>query len=187
MTNTQKTKKELLIEKKANDDLLDVSSDQIKDNKSNIEKTYNEIIAEQCSAIPNLPEEKKTEMADIFGQCYNKIDYLKTEISKLNIDDAKSEITETLLNRSITNTYIENTKKWQDVLGPIANELGQNYKELVQKLDGLDETNKTLVDNHLELTNKNIELNKSIDNKGSLLEDFADTSVNMPSYMDPED
>lgn len=185
MTGPQKTKKELLIEKKANDDLLDVSSNNVADNRLNVQKAYAEIITQQSLSSSNLPTEKRIEMNSILLETSKRIDYLNTEINKLDVDDAKSEITETLLKRSINDALIEATKKREDVLGPI--ELGQNYKQLVEKMHDLDETGKSLVDNHLELVNKNIEINKSIDNIGSLVKDYADTSVNMPSYMDPDD
>lgn len=187
MTSSEKTKKELLMEKKANDDLLEDSSNNVSDNKLNIQKVFAEITTQQSLSVSNLSDEKKSEMASIMLETSKKIEYLRAEINKLDFDDAKSEITETLLNRSISDTLIESTKKREDVLGPIVNELGQSYKELVEKRDGLNETGKALVDNHLQLVNKNIEINKSIENKGSLVEDYADTSVDMPSYMDPDD
>lgn len=187
MTNPQKTRKELQNERKANDDLLDVSSEKLLENKLELNKANQDIFKAQSSIFSNVTEEKQKEIASTLENNDNKISYIQDEINKLPIEGAKSEITETHLNRSNTNAWTECNSKIRDILGSKVDDLGQNYKELVEKRDALDETSKSLTDNHLQLLNKDIEIENLIESRGSLVEDFADTSVDMPSYTDPED
>lgn len=109
----------------------------------------------------------------------------------LDIEDATTEPTEMRLNRVNLENKIETSKRIGNMLSFTANDLGPEHKRLFELRENLSMANENLVNKHIDNVNVGIELEKEIKKEenrgGSLIDDYADTSTEMPSYMDPED
>lgn len=187
MGDTQKIIQRLLDERKTNDESLKVSAAKMLENKMAVIEASKKMLITQVIS-PNVSEEKKAEVMAKQIEVIHQVTYINGEIVKLSSNDPKSEITRTHLNRNAVDIWTECTRKTEDILGPMVDQLGQGYKDLVKQRNDMDEQGKAIVNDHLQLVNKGIEIdNKLESNQGSLIDDYADPNQDQPGYMDPED
>ena len=124
-----------------------------------------------------------------YGQSLISKTMINEFINNLDIDDPTTESTEVRLDRIKLEKEVDTTNKAGNILDFVVGDLGPEYNKLKTIRQHLFNRNRMLTEQHIDNVNTGIELDKLIDNNksGSLIEDFANPSAEMPSYMDPED
>ena len=109
-------------------------------------------------------------------------------INSLNINNPVTEPTEIRLDRIKLENDVETSRRIGNILTQVMGDLGPEYNRLKAIREYLVSRNSILTEQHIDHVNTGLELDKLIENnRGSLVEDYANTSTEMPSYMDPED
>ena len=109
-------------------------------------------------------------------------------IDTLDIEDATTEPTEILLDSHKLVNEVETSRGIGRLFEHYVGDMGSEYRRMVKARDFLLARNKMLSEEHIDHVNTGIAIEKLIEeSKGSLIADFANTSTEMPSYMDPED
>ena len=171
-----------------NDDQKRVS-DELLTTNSGITKMVNSRILEvQAHYFNNLSSNQQQAVIDeISKERYHNAG-LSDLIELLDINNPVTEPTEIRLDREKLSNSSETTRKIGNLLDLVVGDLGRYYNTLTRSRDYLDSRNALLTEQHIDNINTGIEIDKEIEkNRGSLIDDYADTSTEMPSYIDPDD
>lgn len=101
-----------------------------------------------------------------------------------------TEPTEICLDRVHMQTEIDGSTKRANLIQSAGGNMGEEFSKLVRIRDFLSRRNQELTDQHIALVNFGLTIDRAIDvveGRSSLVDDYADVSSDMPSYMDPED
>lgn len=135
-----------------------------------------------------LPHQKDAAINEISENLLNK-NMINQFINNLDIDDPSTEPTEIRLDRIKLEREVETSTKIGNILTHVVGDLGPDYNRLKRIREHLVNRNRILTEQHIDHVNTGLELDTLIENnnRGSLIEDYANPSMEMPSYMDPED
>lgn len=166
-----------------------VSSEILYTNYRVTKLVNNKINEIQIGHLNNLSEDKQKAAAVEYATTLLHNRSINNLVDSLDIDNPTTEPTETRLNRFKLEREIEASNIVENILQEVVRDLGPEYNRLKKVREYLDNRNNQLIEQHIDLVNKGIEIDRLIekDNGGSLVEDYADTSAEMPSYMNPED
>jgi hypothetical protein len=117
-------------------------------------------------------------------------DHLQSSINNIDWDDPESEITEVeLIEQKVANRNTIN-RKIGNILTERGFEADQKTGLMKNASAWLLGRNKSLTKQYVECVKNDLELEKELNKRtesSSLLDDFADPSLEQPSHMDPED
>lgn len=110
-------------------------------------------------------------------------------INSLDIDNPITEPTEIRLDRIKLEKSLQSTERLTNLFESVVGDLGQDYEKLKGAKNFLNGRNEELTEKHVSNINTGIEIDKAISKNegGSLIDDYADTSTEMQSYINPED
>jgi hypothetical protein len=134
-----------------------------------------------------LPHQKAVAMDQVVENFSNRA-VLNQFINSLDINNPVTEPTEIRLDRIKLENDVETSRRIGNILSQVVGNLGSEHDRLKRIREFLVSRNSMLTEQHIDHVNTGLELDKLIENnRGSLVEDYANTSTEMPSYMDPED
>jgi hypothetical protein len=149
----------------------------------------NKINAIQDSSFNNLlPHQKSVAMDQVIENYTNRV-VINQFIDSLDMNNPLTEPTEIRLDRVKLENEVETSRRIGNILSHVVGNLGPEHDRLKRIREFLINRNSMLTEQHIDHVNTGLEIEKSIEenNRGSLVEDYANTSTEMPSYMDPED
>ena len=125
------------------------------------------------------------------SQAHQRLEnHLQSSINNIDWDEPKAEITEVeLIEQKVANRNAIN-RKIGDILTQCGHESDQKTNLMRNASAWLLGRNKSLTKQYVECVKNDLELEKELNKKkesSSLLDDFADPSLEQPSHMDPED
>lgn len=166
---------------------------EISNNTLNISDSINNVVNGRIRAIheskfDQLPPEQKNEVINELQTDAGYTSMISQATRGLNIDDPNTEPLEMGLDGLKLEQKVITSIKIENIIKRTLGDFDPYYNWLTRlRQDGLNR-NKMLREQHIENVKAGIELNRLIENsEGSLIDDFANTSTEMPSYMDPED
>jgi hypothetical protein len=165
-----------------------ISDDTLIINTQVTRMVNNKINEIQNSSINHLlPHQRSVAMDQVINNYSNKV-VLNQFINSLDINDPLTEPTEIRLDRIKLENDVETSRRIGNILSQVAGNLGPEHDRLKRIREFLVNRNSMLTEQHIDHVNTGLELERLIENNsGSLVEDYANTSAEMPSYMDPED
>lgn len=142
----------------------------------------------QFNNINNLHPHQRAAVVDELADNATNRAITNDFINSLSTDDPSTEPTEIRLDSHNLEKEVETSRRIGNIISFIVGDLGPEYKRLKTVREHLLSRNRLLTEQHIDHVNTGLEIEKLIDNnKGSLIDTYADTSAEMPSYMDPED
>lgn len=134
-----------------------------------------------------LPHQKAVAMDQVIDN-YSSRAVLNEFINNLDINNPITEPTEIRLDRIKLENDVETSRRVGNLLNQVVGSLGPEHDRLKSIRELLVRRNNILTEQHIDHVNTGLEIDRLIENNsGSLVADYADTSAEMPSYMDPED
>jgi hypothetical protein len=165
-----------------------ISDDTLIINTQVTKMVNNKINAIQVSHYNNLlPHQKAVAMDQVIENSSNR-EVINQFINSLDINNPITEPTEIRLDRIKLENDVETSRRIGNILSHVVGNLGPEHDRLKRIREFLVNRNSMLTEQHIDHVNTGLELERLIENnRGSLVEDYANTSTEMPSYMDPED
>lgn len=174
---------------------LDNSSLQRIQNQQDLKYYDSELNRKQMEMLGNLDEHLQQQVLSAIRYKEDQEEKLLDEISNLDKNDKNIKLNNIELDNKIIENRLNFTNFFKNILSssnvPVFNDqrlenfyLQTNIAILTGRNNLFTTTDK---DKAKEIITLKEELVKEQKNSGSLIDDFADTSTEMPSYMDPED
>ena len=178
----------LLCFRDINQKQKEISNELLNINTS-INRAINDRIREiQINKINQLPPEQKSEVMNELTIDAGYSVMIDQATQGLNIDDPTTEPFEMQLGGLKIEQRVITSRKVENIITRTLGDFDSYYNWLKRLRENALDRNKILREQHIDHVKTGIELNKLIENsQGSLIDDYADTSTEMPSYMDPED
>ena len=175
----------------------DLSSSDEKWGQNNIllNDTNNKIDKKLREVIPNANEFVREELASAAASKKVRDERHFEQMQELDRNDPHSEPRNMELDKLKSDNRTNFTDYAKTLLAPyIPAGMQEELDRLFGQRDSLKDKQEELRQEHLSNVNKHLELlneksddDSSSERKGSLVDDFADTSTEHPSHMDPED
>lgn len=148
----------------------------------------NRIMSIHRSKLDQLPHEQKVA---VLSELYTNRVYqqqLTQATNTLDIDDPSTELLEMRFDRLKIESKTASSIKVENIIKAVLGDFGPHYNWLKELREQSNDRNRMLIDQHVDNVKAGLELDNLIENsRDSLIDDYANTSTEMPSYMDPED
>jgi hypothetical protein len=178
----------LLCLREINSKQKEISDDTLIINTQVTKKVNNKINEIQVSYFNNLLPHQKAVAMDQEVKNLNNKSVINQFINSLDTNDPITEPTEIRLDRIKLENDMETSRRIGNILSQVVGNLGPEHDRLKIIREHLVNRNSMLTEQHIDHVNTGLELDRLIENnRGSLVEDYANPSAEMPSYMDPDD